>query len=44
MSELADWRPFRSLGSTGKRKIGASVGSVVNAQIVTDRVASKLSS
>jgi hypothetical protein len=29
-------RPFRSFGSTGRRNNGASVGSVVNAQIVME--------
>ncbi len=33
-------RPFFSFGSTGTRNKGASVGSVVNAQIVTELVAS----
>jgi hypothetical protein len=36
--------PLRSFGSTARRNRGASVGSVVNAQIVTESVRSKLSS
>ena len=36
--------PFRSFGSTDRRNKGASVGSVVNAQMVIELVASKLSS
>jgi hypothetical protein len=37
-------RPLRSLGSTGNRNRGASVGSVVKAQIVIESVASKAAS
>src|SRR6267143_4076089 len=37
-------RPFPSVGTIGSRKSGASVGSVVNAQIVIEAVASKRSS
>jgi hypothetical protein len=36
--------PLRSFGVTGSRKSGAFVSSVVNAQIVMEAVASKLSS
>jgi hypothetical protein len=36
--------PFLSVGSTARRNNGASVGSVVNAQIVIELVASKCSS
>jgi hypothetical protein len=36
--------PFPSLGSTTRRNSGASVGSVVNAQIVIELVALKRSS
>ncbi len=36
--------PFRSLGSIGNRNRGASVGSVVKAQIVIESVMSKRSS
>jgi hypothetical protein len=36
--------PLRELGSTGRRNNGASVSSLVNAQMVTESVASKLSS
>ena len=36
--------PLRSFGSTRRRNSGASVGSVVKAQMVMDSVASKLSS
>ena len=36
--------PLRSFGSTESRNRGASVSSVVNAQIVMDSVPSKLSS
>jgi hypothetical protein len=35
---------LRAFGSTVSRNRGASVGSVVKAQMVTDSVASKLSS
>ena len=41
---LGSRSPFRSVGLTRIRKSGASVGSVVKAQIVTDEVASKWSS
>ena len=44
MSLLGARRPLFSDGSMGIRKRGASVGSVVKAQMVTDAVASKLSS
>jgi hypothetical protein len=37
-------RPLRSFGSTGRRNNGACVGSVVNAQIVMEFVASNRSS
>jgi len=37
-------RPFVSFGSTARRSRGASVGSLVKAQMVTDLVASKRSS
>ena len=37
-------RPLRSFGSTSSRKSGASVSSVVKAQMVIESVASKLSS
>jgi hypothetical protein len=37
-------RPLRSLGYTGSRNSGASVSSVVKAQMVMESVASKLSS
>jgi hypothetical protein len=37
-------RPLRSFGEIGTRNNGASVGSVVMTQIVTDSVASKRSS
>ena len=37
-------RPLRAPGATGKRNNGASVSSVVKAQIAIDFVASKLSS
>jgi hypothetical protein len=36
--------PSAWLGSTARRKSGASVGSLVNAQIVIESVASKRSS
>jgi len=36
--------PLRSFGSTGRRNNGASVSSVVKAQMVIESVASKLSS
>jgi hypothetical protein len=36
-------RPLRSFGSTGNRKSGASVSSVVKAQMKIESVASKLS-
>src|SRR5690348_1151266 len=35
-------KPLRSFGTTGRRNRGASVGSVVKAQIVIESVASKL--
>jgi hypothetical protein len=37
-------KPLRSFGSTGSRNSGASVWSVVKAQMVMESVASKLSS
>ena len=36
--------PLRELGSTGSRNSGASVSSLVKAQMVTEFIASKLSS
>jgi hypothetical protein len=36
--------PFRGLGSTGSRNNGASVSSLVKAQMVTESAALKLSS
>ena len=44
INRLCSRKPLRSLGSTGIRIRGASVGSVVNAQMVTEAVASNRSS
>ena len=44
MSLLGARRPLSSDGPIGIRNRGASVGSVVKAQMVTEAVASKLSS
>ncbi len=41
---LGSCRPFSSSGATGRRISGASVGSVVNAQTLTESVAPKRSS
>ena len=44
ISRQAARSPLRSFGSTGRRNKGASVSSVVKAQMVIESVASKLSS
>ena len=44
MSREVVLRPFVSFGSTARRSKGASVGSLVKAQTVTDLVVSKRSS
>ncbi len=44
ISREAVLSPFVSCGSTARRSSGAFVGSLVNAQIVTDFVAAKRSS
>lgn len=44
MSRQLERKPLRSFGSTTRRKSGASVGSVVKAQIVMESVASNRSS
>jgi hypothetical protein len=44
VSREGERKPLRSFGFTGSRNKGASVGSLVKAQIVIESVASKLSS